>query len=174
MDVTTMETERRAEDGRAPASVDALLGLSADALARLYRAAEVPRLAALSGDLRGRMLAWPKVRGRAAELLRALAASDAFPWRGKSFRPHGEDAGEGVNRIFSDRLRRFRFTTSVGRSRAGAFDAVQLDYDHPENPSFIRAIKDELRQLRPGLYLGQAYLHARGADRLVLYFGLEG
>ena len=57
-------------------------------------------------------------------------------------------------------------------SRAGAFDAVQLDYDNPGNPGFIRAIKDEVRVVAPGLFLGQAYLMWRGQPRLVLYFGL--
>jgi hypothetical protein len=49
---------------------------------------------------------------------------------------------------------------------------VQLDYDHPENPWLIRAIKDEIREVRPGLYLGQAYFQLRTGPRLVLYFAL--
>ena len=61
----------------------------------------------------------------------------------------------------------------TGPSRGGAFEAVQLDYDHPGNPFFIRLIKDEVRQLRPGLFLGQAYLDRKNAPRLVLYFALE-
>jgi hypothetical protein len=96
-----------------------------------------------------------------------------FPWRGKSFSPHDTGAGEGINRIFNDRITRYRFETYIGRSRAGDFDALQLDYDLPENPFFIRPIKDEIRQLRPGLYLGQAYLKGRREPHLVLYFGLS-
>jgi hypothetical protein len=156
-----------------PHGVDELLALSPTELESLYRAASVPKLADLDGDLRGRMLAWPAVGGAPASLMRALASSRRFPWRGKSFHAASDAAGEGKNRVVSDRWRLFRFTTSIGRSRAGAFDAVQLDYDHPGNPFFIRAIKDELRELRPGLYLGQAWLSARGRERLVLYFGLQ-
>ena len=99
---------------------------------------------------------------------------------GKKFHPHspgcgpGSDVGEGINRVFSDvRPRRwFRFETSIQRSRAGGFDAFHLDYDIPGNPSYIRAIEDEIRQVGPGLYLGQAYLVTRKRARLVLYFGL--
>jgi hypothetical protein len=40
------------------------------------------------------------------------------------------------------------------------------------NPFFIRAIKDEIRELRPGLWLGQAWAQIRGTAHLVLYFGL--
>ena len=105
--------------------------------------------------------------------MRAFASSARFPWRGKSFSPLGAERGEGINRIFTDGIRLFRFETFVGRSRAGSFDAVQLDYDLPGNPFFIRAIKDEIRELRPGLWLGQAYAQLRGEPHLVLYFGLS-
>jgi hypothetical protein len=118
-------------------------------------------------------LAWQGFKGLAADLVRALGNWDRFPWRGKSFSPRSADNGEGINRVLSDRFKLFKFTTFVAPSRAGAFESVQLDYDHPGNPFFIRAIKDEIRELRPGLYLGQAYLHLRDTDRLVLYFGLE-
>ena len=39
--------------------------------------------------------------------------------------------------------------------------------------SFHRAIKDEAREVAPGLYLGLAYFMLRGRARLVLYFGLQ-
>jgi hypothetical protein len=48
-----------------------------------------------------------------------------------------------------------------------------LDYNLPENPGIIRAIRDEIRELSPGLYLGQAYMRQRGAHHLWLYFGLS-
>jgi len=155
-------------------SLDDLAALDTEALAALYRAARTPALADLDGDLRGRMLA---VRG-AGPFLRARLAAFArwkgFPWKGKSFRSHGSERGEGINRVLSAaRPRRwFRFETFIAPSRAGGFDAVQLDYDNPDNPFFIRPIKDEVREVSPGLFLGQAYLQTRHRLRLVLYFGL--
>jgi hypothetical protein len=154
-------------------SLDALLDLSPKALERLYAGARVPDLSAIRGDLKGRMLAWAELPERVNRLLLRWARSDGFPWRGKTFSPHGAARGEGINRVFLDRWKVFRFETSIGPSRSGAFDAVQLDYDLPTNPPMIRAIKDEIRALAPGLYLGQAYLVLRGKPRLVLYFGLE-
>ncbi len=156
-------------------TLDGLLALGADELGALYRGAKAPELAAIEGDLRGRMLAVVLLPGWAAPALRAFAGWGGFPWKGKSFRFLGGGAGEGINRVLSDRigwLRWFRFTTALGPSRAGEFEAVQLDYDHPENPWFIRAIKDEIREVRPGLYLGQAYFQLRTGPRLVLYFAL--
>lgn len=152
--------------------LDDLLALSCDQLRVLYEQARTPSLLDVCGDLPGRMLATTVLSGRIAALARAWASSNAFVWRGKSLQPKGESHGEGINRVLVDRLRLFRFETSIGPSRAGPFDALQLDYDLPENPFFIRAIADELRELHPGLWLGQAYLRARGRDTLVLYFGL--
>ena len=154
-----------------PLTLDALLQHDVAALRALYLGARVPQLEDVRGDLRGRLLANVLFGGAGAAALVRLASSDHFPWRGKSFAPYDLNAGEGINRVVSERLRIFPFTTFIGRSRAGDFDALQLDYDRPDNPWFIRPIKDEIRQLRPGLYLGQAYL-SFPQERLVLYFGL--
>jgi len=44
----------------------------------------------------------------------------------------------------------------VTKSRAGDFDALQLDYDLPGNPPVIRSIKDEIREifLQVAIYCG--------------------
>lgn len=157
-----------------PRTLDDLAALDGDALRALYLAAATPAIGDLRGDLRGRMLA---VRGAGRWLravLRAFAAWRLFPWRGKSFQPLSTDRGEGINRVFSDAEPRrwFRFETFIGPSRAGDFDAFQLDYDNAGNPFFIRAIKDEVRQVAPGLFLGQAYCMLFGRPRLALYFAL--
>lgn len=152
--------------------LDRLLDLGPDELEALYQAAQVPTLAAVSGDLRGRMLAVVAPRPVRA-LARAAARARWFPWKGKTFRPLDDERGEGDNRVLSQRWHWYRFTTSLGPSKAGPFEALHLDYDHPENPAFIRAIQDEIRELRPGLWLGQAWFVTRRRARLVLWFGLE-
>ncbi len=157
-----------------PRRLDELLALDVPTLGRLYAGASVPRLPELSGDLRGRMLAWRALSGPVAATVRAIASTSRFPWRGKSFHHDSDAAGGGDNRVVVDSFHLFKFDTFVGPSRAGAFDAVQLDYDKPSNPFFIRAIKDEVRQLRAGLWLGQAWLQVgKREPSLVLYFGLE-
>ena len=159
-----------------PRSLDDLADLDCDALLALYRQGSTPAIPAVVGDLRGRMLAVRGAGGRLFRLLRAFARWRFFPWRGKSFTALSATEGEGINRVFSDRRpsRWFRFATRIQPSRAGAFDAFQLDYDNPDNPFFIRTIKDEIREVSPGLYLGQAYLVIGGKPRLALYFGLQG
>jgi hypothetical protein len=159
-----------------PRSLDELAALDAPTLWELYRGAEVPELAALVGDARGRMLA---VRGAGRVwfgLLRAFAAWRHFPWRGKSFSSRSLAVrGDGINRVFGDQAPRrwFRFETFIGPSRADGGQAFQLDYDNRDNPFFIRAIKDEVRQVAPGLFLGQAYVVWFGKPRLALYFALS-
>ena len=154
--------------------LDALLDRSCGELRALYEGARAPRIGDVAGDLRGRMLAWPSLEARpgVAAAIRSFAGSSAFPWRGKSFTPHGETNGEGINRVFSDRFRLFRFETFIGPSRAGDFDALQLDYDLAGNPPVIRSIKDEIREIEPGLWLGQAWLKTRKREILWLYFAL--
>ncbi|HVY30132.1 MAG TPA: hypothetical protein VHB79_26425 [Polyangiaceae bacterium] len=107
-------------------------------------------------------------------LLRAFAAWRHFPWRGKSFASRTiATRGDGINRVFGDTTRWFRFETFIGPSRADGGPAFQLDYDNADNPFFIRAIKDEVRQVAPGLYLGQAYIVLFGKPCLALYFALQ-
>jgi hypothetical protein len=154
--------------------LDDLLAVDLGGLERLYADAQVPRLEEISGDLRGRMLATTVLKEPFASLARMWARSTFFPWRGKSFSPLEHERGEGINRVVSDRLRLFRFETFIAKSRAGDFNAVQLDYDLPENPFFIRPIKDEIRTIAPKLYLGQAYLSLPKSTPLILYFGLAG
>lgn len=155
-----------------PRSLDDLAALRPEALAQLYREARTPAVPELDGDLVGRMLAVPVLPRWMFGPLRRFAAWTLFPWRGKSFRARDGAGGDGINRVFGDRHRWFPFQTSVGPSRAGGFDAFQLDYDKPDNPRLVRAIRDEVREVAPGLYLGLAYLTGRERPRLILYFGL--
>src|SRR5262245_19058784 len=67
----------RAQTPKVPRALDGLLELEPEALRLLYEGACAPRLADVRGDLRGRMLAWPAVRGLAARVLRALASPRA-------------------------------------------------------------------------------------------------
>lgn len=166
--------ESRADVSRRLARLDSLLDESTSSLQRMYEEARAPRIGEVEGPLRGRMLGWPMLDAKPGiqGAIRAFAGSAAFPWRGKSFRPESETNGEGINRVFSERTKLFRFETFIARSRAGDFDALQLDYDLPTNPPVIRSIKDEIRELEPGLWLGQAYLQTKKRDLLWLYFAL--
>jgi hypothetical protein len=171
---TGPSTSMSREAPRTLVALDRLLDLPVPELERMYEKAKTPTIGEVRGDLRGRMLAWPVLEARSGVqgLLRAFARSKAFPWRGKSFRPHDAARGEGINRIVEDRWKLFRFETFIAPSRQGDFDALQLDYDLPSNPPIIKSIKDEIRTVEPGVWLGQAWFVTKRTKFLWLYFGL--
>ena len=174
MTATVSSTSISRETPRTLATLDRLLALPVPELERMYEGAKTPTIPEVQGDLRGRMLAWPMLEERQGVqgFFRAFAGSKAFPWRGKSFRVHDAAKGEGINRIIKDRWKLFRFDTFIGKSRQGDFDALQLDYDLPGNPPIIKSIKDEIRTIEPGVWLGQAWFVTERTKFLWLYFGL--
>jgi hypothetical protein len=148
---------------RPAVTIDDLLAMDPDQLMDLYRTARTPAVADLDGRLQGRMLAVPRAQERhVSRWLRALAGT---LWQGKTFEHHDSMHGEGVNRVLGEKLNWFHFDTEVGPSRAGDFEALQLNYDHHGNPPLVRSVKDEVREVAPGLWLGLAYLQEKDGDR---------
>jgi hypothetical protein len=146
-----------------------------DALGQLYAGGTVPaRLDALEGNPRGRMLAVRHLdHGPVGAALRALAGLAGFPWGGKTFQGSGE-RGTGINRVhLGGRHSLFPFRTLIRPSVIDGAPAITLDYDLPDNPGFIRAIHDEVREVAPGLFLGPAMWKGRKGPTLVLWFALD-
>ncbi len=170
--MTPATTGSPARITRRISALDDLVFLENEELRLLYEGATAPKLLDLSGALRGRMLAVPSLPDVVTALPRAWARTKNFPWRGKTFSPRTESAGEGINRVVSDRVSLFRFTTAITPSRHDGLPALELDYDHPSNPGFIRMIEDEVRTIAPGLWLGQAWLRTSKTKHFVLWFAL--
>ncbi|HKV87050.1 MAG TPA: hypothetical protein VJT78_03545 [Candidatus Dormibacteraeota bacterium] len=155
-------------------TLDDLAATGPDELMALYRQARTPRLEDLDGKLTGRMLAVPRLqKPHVRALLDRFSRSPLFPWQGKTFEHETADHGHGVNRLLGERVTWFRFHTYVGRSHAGDFEAVHLDYSHDGNPPLVRKVKDEVREVAPGLWLGLAYLTMRDGEHLGCFFGIS-
>ena len=144
----------------------------------------------LSGPLTGRLLA--TTVGHGADVVFEGLARLWLPWLGKTF-----ESGGGRNRFTAGGARlvrarwpayagltrepdgsrgAFRFVTSVGPSALRPGTAVlRIDYsDLAENPTWpVRQVLDELVEVEPGRYLGQALLHWRGRLRRAAWFSLE-
>ena len=174
---TTRSTEARAHD------LDSLAALDCDALAAIYARGTVRGVGPLEGRPTGRMLAWKaistgpssraRLRARLGDALRRFSASKGFPWGGKSFAGSG-DSGSGVNRVhLGGRHQLFPFLTRVAPSVVDGKPCVVLNYDLEDNPGFIRAIHDEVREVAPGLYLGPAMWKSASGPKLVLWFALD-
>jgi hypothetical protein len=160
---------------RAPSwlTLDELARRDPDDLMAMYRAARTPKLGDLDGKLSGRMLAVPRIQSAAVKRwMERFSKSKLFPWQGKTFEHETEGHGHGVNRLLGERVTWFHFETSIGPSHAGDFDAVHLDYSHDRNPPLVRQVKDEVREVAPGVWLGVAYLHMRDGDHLACFFGI--
>jgi len=152
-------------------TLDDLARLSSRELGAIYEGGTVPELSALDGDLVGRMLAVRRIE----KALASFSRSARFPWAGKSFSSKGASRGTGINRVtLGGRHRLFPFETFVGASVLDDRPCVVLDYDLADNPSAIRAIHDEVREVAPRIFLGPACVK-RDAKKpvLVLWFALD-
>jgi hypothetical protein len=111
------------------------------------------------------------MRGRAGSRTRRC-----FPgaWGGKSFASKNQHTGLGINRVeLLGRHNLFPFQTSIGPSRFDERAALLLNYDLRDNPSLIRRIHDEVREVAPGIFLGPAMWKTEKGPRLVLWFALD-
>jgi len=166
--MTSVETHtRHAESIRSVVqSLDDLALLSHHELRDLFEGAALPdSLAALDGDLEGRMLAVRRVGpGRLFRALAAVARSPLFPWVGKTFESEGADRGRGRNRVRVLGATRdaVPFTTRIGPSTLDGAPCVVLDY------GVATPIHDELREVAPHLFLGPACLRRRFGKPVVL------
>jgi hypothetical protein len=122
---------------------DVLLGFDNDTLDRLFR--ESPAGPVPDGDMRGTVLAWP-----GTPLAKPLAVVlYLVAWQGKVV-----DRRRALlrNKVTPLRLRLVEAELSHEPSWVDGADCVLLDYSRT---SFVaRMVRDELRLVAPGLYLG--------------------
>jgi hypothetical protein len=159
-------------------SLDNLAARSLDELEALYRSAAVSSsMHAADGELVGRMLTVRRLPGPLAKPLRRWAASRSFLWEGKTFQASSDTRGVGHNRVNIPRAlgrqNLFPFDTLFGPSAIDGKPALILDYDLDVNPSYIRHIHDEIREVSPGLFLGPAMWKSARDKTLVLWFALD-
>ena len=120
------------------------------------------------GDLAGRFLGFAHGGPGIDQLAGLFGAISMDVWLGKTFRPDGK----GYNRILRDTGAIAPFDTKLGPSRTGTGDALHLEYAFP----FSQLIKDEIREVAPGVYLGVAYARVNPLKEEYVpafYFGLQ-
>jgi hypothetical protein len=151
-----------------PRTLDDLAALDVAELEAVYRRGTVPpSLHALDGNPVCRMLAIRGLdAGARARTIRNLARASWFPWAGKSFAAETDATGNGINRIrLAGGKRWFPFKTLVEPSAIDGAPCIFLDYRLAANPRPIQMIRDELREVAPGLFLGPAMLDTGNAAR---------
>lgn len=178
MQTTQIHSSSSVIGARPQYSLDVLAGRTHDELDALYRAATVSTtMHAADGKLIGRMLTVRGLPGGLAKPLRRWAAAKSFLWEGKTFQASSDTRGDGHNRVFIPRAlgrqNLFPFETSFGPSAVDGKPTLILDYDLRVNPSYIRKIHDEIREVSPGLFLGPAMWKGEKAKIHVLWFALD-
>ncbi len=135
-----------------------LIEMSQTELDALYRHSPIGEIPI--GETRGTVIVAPRTPlGRiVAPLARLLF------WQGKVFNPAGRDL---LNRISPFRFKAIRAKVYVGDSWLDEGEAIVADYS--ETSFLARKIRDEIREVAPGLYLGKAYW----ARQPVLNFALS-
>jgi hypothetical protein len=125
-----------------------LLTLRRDELDALFARAEAGPMP--DGEYRGTLI----LPLGAAPLRGAAALVGSLAWRGKVF----DAATQRVtNRVLPFALRAVAAEVRREPSRLDGRACLVLDY--ARTSLVARGVRDELRLLRPGLYLGRAYLH---------------
>jgi hypothetical protein len=161
-----------------PASLtlDDLADMTGAELAYLYSQGSVPRhFDEIGSRPKGRMLAVRHLDNRyTGPVVRHLAKLATFPWVGMRIASTGAQTGDGINRVrMLLNTNWFEFTAGVHSSDLDGAPAIHLVYG-PANPWFIRMIRDEIREIEPGLFLGTLMVQTR-RDRFshALWFALD-
>jgi hypothetical protein len=175
----TVETSSSATTHHPPPdTLDTLAERSLAELDARYRAATVSAsMHAADGQLTGRMLAVRGLPPGVAGVVRRWSGSPSFVWEGKTFQASSDVRGVGHNRVNVPRAlgrqHLFPFETRFGPSAIDGAPTLVLDYDLAVNPSYIRHIHDEIREVSPGLFLGPAMWRSGRGKALVLWFALD-
>lgn len=127
-------------------------------LEALYRAADIGTLPV--GSTRGRAIYNPgtRITVPASRALHVL-------WKGKHFR----DDGKMINRTFAGRA--VTAQIYLGESWLDGRPSIILDY--ADTSKLFRDVRDEFREVAPGLYLGITYVRKCPAPEVAMWFALD-
>ena len=159
-------------------TVERLMVLTHSQLEAVFATGSAPEVSELQGKYAGRALANAifDIPFGIQGAINSFFADNFQLWLGKMFYPLGPDAGIGYNRLQLDAQREFaRFITSVRESRRGDGPTLELNYDVDTNWPGVRNLRDEVREIAPGLLLGRAYFHSLAPlpDAGLFWFGLS-
>jgi hypothetical protein len=166
---------------------EALAGRSPGELADLFGRAAAPD-PPLDGRYRGDLISMTVAPGVDGAFLRGFQRSR--PWLGKRFDAAARTGQNlldrrlwGAGRLLTPHryrawwpedertFRAFPFETAVGPSLLdGEHPVLQIDYDLNVNHPRLRRIRDELVEVEPGVYLGQALWRRAGVRRLAWFW----
>jgi hypothetical protein len=154
--------------------LDALMGKTKKELEILFLSGQTPSIEEIKGPTRGKVLSG--IAHLQHPMGVYLTNVPFLPWKGKQFETISPTEGRGINlvELWPTKQTMFHFETAIVKSLIdGDNDVFSLNYDLPGNPWFIRKIRDDLKKIDEGLFLGTANFRTKSGYRLALYFALE-
>ncbi|MFI9374432.1 hypothetical protein [Streptomyces parvulus] len=154
-----------------------LTTMSSEELIVLFRILECPTMAEMTGEFSGTPLRQPNLSRTALALLKVR--NPFYLWRTKGFRQIDENSGRGYNvhhwTLTGKLVYRDPMTTQIAPARIDHKPAFQLDYRTFKGTNGLVNLVDDVRRVRPGLYLGFGMLGFTYAQQRVMQpFMLEG
>ena len=172
METTTTSDELCSED----LTLNILSEKTTEELDIIYRDGTLPTsFKSLDGHAEGRLLAIRFLEKTPLFRLIALyAKSSIFPWGGKSFEAFSDTEGTGINHLkLIGQHSILPFETRIEPSEIDGEDCIVLDYDLPENLWPARIVRDELREVSPGIFIGPMILKSQKSGTLILWFAVD-
>lgn len=150
-------------------SLDDLVGAHPESLRRIYAAGSVLDPSSI-GEGRGRVLALVAAPG-AFLMVRSLVrllATDRLPWEGKAIEGEiGWNLLKGGRRVAPFRIERAESSLDGGPTLVFRYDDPAQGHGWP-----VRALRDELRRIAPGIGIGPVIFEQGGSPRVVAWWGL--
>lgn len=147
---------------------------SVEGLDEIYRKGVAPNVTELEGKYDGVVLAGslPFMDNPASV---RLVNSPLLRWGGKDFDVVSENLAEGTNWFDLGLLEvdGYPFEGRLEPALFGGGNCYVLDYDVSGNLPPANRIRDEIKKIRDGLYLGRIYVDTVDDYRFVSYFGIR-
>lgn len=154
-----------------PSAISAdLTLLQVSDLIALFKTLDAPSMDEMHGEFDGTPLRQPNLFRAGVAFVKV--SNPLYPWRAKGFRPIDETSGRGYNihrhTLAGRNVQRDPMLTRIARSQIDGRWAYQLDY-RPFNTLNGRInLVDDVRRVRPGLYLGFGFWGFTDGQREVL------
>ena len=153
--------------------IDDLVNKSRRELDQIFMAGQTPTMQEMDGIVDGNVLSGVYILD--TQFFKNFLNLGWFIWRGKVFTKASDYQGKGINRFKIGPLKFLLWNceTRISPPLVGDTNVFHLIYDLPGNPWFIRQIRDDIRKIDDGLYLGSANFMLMGQHRFLVYFILE-
>ncbi len=137
-------------------TVEKLQELRLEQVMELFRSLSAPPFTEMNGEYASHSL---QQGLKLKHFLLDLWLDDPFNyghWLGKAFSPQGQETGQGYNffRKYGRVYRKLRMATRIAPSRFDGRDVFLLDYSAFFTQGKLMMMKDEVRKVQEGLYLG--------------------